>query len=75
MVKAHTSKITGAYLVREAEALSLKEALSWLKEKQIEKCIIEIDSLQLMQALFVSCDHSLLLLIIQDCKLLSSFFR
>ena len=75
MVKAHTYKITGAYPVWEAEALSLKEALSWLKEKYIEKCIIEIDSSQVMQALFESCDHSLFHLIIQDCKLLSSFFQ
>ena len=51
---ASTSKIRVAYPVRGAEALSLKEELSWLKEKQVEKCII--DSLQVVQALSESCD-------------------
>ena len=51
MIIARTTNILGAYPVREAEALSLEEALSWLKERQIDKCILETDSAQIVEAL------------------------
>ena len=48
---AHTMNIMGAYPVREAEAMSLKEALTWFKRKQVDKYVIEINSAQVIPAL------------------------
>ena len=45
MVMARTTPILGAYSAREAEALCMKEVLTWLKERQLDTCIIETDSM------------------------------
>ena len=51
MIMARTMNIMGAYPVREAEAMSLKEALTWLKRNQVDKCIIETDPAQVITTL------------------------
>ena len=45
MVMAGSKNIMGAYPLREAKELSLKEALSLLKLKKVNNCIVETDSL------------------------------
>lgn len=42
--------MAGAWLPREAEAISLKEALSWVIERRYEHCIVETDSKSLAMA-------------------------
>ena len=37
-------KVGGAWLPREAEAISLNEALSWVIERRYDHCIVETDS-------------------------------
>ena len=43
--------IPGIFRVREVEALGIREALSWLKELQLPCVIVEMDCLQVFQAL------------------------
>ena len=75
MIMAHTLNIMRAYLIREAEVTSLKEALTWLKRKQVDKCIIETNSTQVIVALNDNPKQSLFHLIIDDCKHLLRSFR
>ena len=56
-----------------AEALSLQEALSWLKHLKMRKIQVVVDALLIVQALSSSTlDNSVLGLIISDCKFLSN---
>ena len=48
---ARATPITGSFSPREAEAISVQEALSWLKEKGVDKCIVEPDSLQTIEGI------------------------
>ena len=75
MIMARTMNIMGAYLVRKARAMSLREAITWLKRKQVDKCIIETDSTQVIVALNDTPKQSLFHLIIDDCKHLLRSFR
>ena len=52
---------------REAEALCLKEALSWLKEKGFKKCIFETDSQVLARACKGVDGKSFFHTIVRDC--------
>ena len=55
------ANIMGAYPgypVREAEVLSLKEELSWLKLKKVDNCIVETNSLLVTEALNNTCNRS-----------------
>ena len=36
---------------REVEAISVGEALSWLKKKGVDKCIVESNSLQMIEGI------------------------
>ena len=82
---ARTTSILGVYPTREAEAfffffffwiieaeaLCMKEVLSWLKERQLDTCIIETDSMQVIEAQNTSSQNSMFHLIIDIlCKLL-----
>lgn len=50
-LKARSSWFEGLRVPREAEALGLKEALSWARESNFRRCIFETDS----QVLAVAC--------------------
>lgn len=41
---ARSCKVEGAWTPREAEAIGMKEALSWMIARKIDHCIIETDS-------------------------------
>ncbi|XP_074327739.1 uncharacterized protein LOC141665651 [Apium graveolens] len=64
---AHSVRREGMVPPREVEALSLKEALSWLKDKDFRRCIFETDS----QVLAKSCNsvtgRSYFATIVRDC--------
>ena len=49
---ARCAGMVGNFGVREAEALGIQEALSWLKGLQFPCVILEMDCLQVFQALF-----------------------
>ncbi|XP_073152214.1 uncharacterized protein [Henckelia pumila] len=54
------------------EALSIREALKWIKNLQLSPIIVESDALVVIEALHRTVpDHSSLFLIIEDCKLLA----
>ncbi|XP_073152648.1 uncharacterized protein [Henckelia pumila] len=58
-----------------AEALSIKEALSWLKSVDCSQIIVESDALLVIKALNNSePDSSSLSLIVEDCKILARDF-
>ena len=59
MIIARTTSIMGAFPIREAEALSFNEALSWFKVRQVDRCIIETDSTQVVEALKNTSKRSL----------------
>ena len=54
MVMTRTTPILGAYLAREAKAMCIKEVITWLKERQLDTCIIETDSMHVIEALHTS---------------------
>ena len=60
---------------REAEALCMKEVLTWLKERQLDTCIIETDSMQVIEAMHTSSQNSMFHLLVGDCKYLLRYFR
>ncbi|KAH9670971.1 reverse transcriptase domain-containing protein [Citrus sinensis] len=59
----------GAFSAREAEALGIREALSWLKEYKLPCVIVEMDCLQVFQALTEGFSGpNGFGLIIEDCR-------
>ncbi|KAK9190098.1 hypothetical protein WN943_018699 [Citrus x changshan-huyou] len=59
----------GAFSAREAEALGIREALSWLKEYKLPCVIVEMDCLQVFQALTEGFSGpNVFGLIIEDCR-------
>ncbi|XP_031091127.1 uncharacterized protein LOC115996126 [Ipomoea triloba] len=63
----------GLFSVKEAEAIAVREALSWLKANNISHCDVEIDALQITQRLSSPLFYSHFDLILLDVKdLLSS---
>lgn len=50
-LRAKCSTVDGRRQPREAEALSLKEALSWVKTWRTSKCIFETDAKLLMDTI------------------------
>ncbi|KAH9686510.1 putative reverse transcriptase/RNA-dependent DNA polymerase [Citrus sinensis] len=71
-VAAKCQSFSGLFRPPEAEALAVREALSWIKNLQLPKVIIEIDCLSVYSAL-VSHDYSPngFGLIIADCQALA----
>lgn len=49
-LRARSNVIQGSFQPREAEALGLKEALSWTKDWRKSKCIFECDAKMLIDA-------------------------
>lgn len=60
--------------VYEAEAIAIRDALSWMKEQRMDFCQIETDALQVVHALQTDDGDSYFSLVLLDIKdLLSSF--
>ena len=66
--------MAGNFGGREAEALGIREALSWLKELQFPCVVIEMDCLQVFRTLVENFSGpNGFGLIMEDCQTLSKF--
>ncbi|KAH9672066.1 reverse transcriptase domain-containing protein [Citrus sinensis] len=71
---ARCVEVAGNFGAREAEALGIREALSWMKELQFPCVIIEMDCLQVFRALVEEFSSpNGFGLIIEDCRALVKF--
>ncbi|XP_074359672.1 uncharacterized protein LOC141699722 [Apium graveolens] len=66
-VAARGKKIAGAWKAREAEAIGLKEALSWVIDRGYKQCVIETDSYALAAACNGRPGEALFGTIVMDC--------
>ncbi|KAH9750457.1 reverse transcriptase domain-containing protein [Citrus sinensis] len=75
-VAARCCSIPGRFSARDAEALGVREALSWIKQLQLSNVTIEMDSLNVYNALVTNLSGpSSFSLIIEDCRALSNSIR
>lgn len=58
-IRARSNKVRGRTQAREAEALSLKEALTWTKTWRNTMCIFETDAKLLAEAIYGSKGNSM----------------
>lgn len=59
---------------KEAEAVAIREALSWLRDKALDNIIVESDALQVINCIRGQQDDSHCGLVVGDCsQLLGSF--
>nr|XP_017222865.1 PREDICTED: uncharacterized protein LOC108199532 isoform X2 [Daucus carota subsp. sativus] len=65
--RARCRRIDGAWQPREAEALSLKEALSWVKDLQLSHCMFQSDSKVLVNACNGKAGEAYFGTIVLDC--------
>lgn len=73
-VAARGSHWRGYYSSKEAEAVAIRESLSWLKTLNIDKVIIETDSLQVTQGLNSNLGDSSFHVVLSEIKNLMSMF-
>lgn len=75
VVDAVFGNLAGSFSPSLAEALTVREALSWLLSLDFSDIVIESDALVVVEALnnLVS-DSSSLGLVVEDCKILASHF-
>lgn len=73
--KAMCKQLRGSWSPREAEALSLKEVLSWMKTHGFTNCIFETDSKLLADACNGSVGRSYFHSIVTDCTELLKHFE
>ena len=72
-VAARCRCVLGRFSARDAEALGVREALSWIKQLQLSNIIIEMDCLSAHNALVDNLSGlSSFSLIIEDCCALSN---
>lgn len=74
-VSAKSNVVKGSTQAREADALSLKEALTWVKTCRTSKCIFEIDAKLLVDAIYGSQGMSIFHNIVEDCIELMKHFE
>ncbi|XP_073121019.1 uncharacterized protein [Henckelia pumila] len=76
VIAATHGRLQGHLNAMLAEALSIREALSWLKSLGFSHIIVESDALLVIEALNNSSesDSSILGLIVDDCKILAGDF-
>lgn len=67
---ARCRTLDGAWQAREAEAISLKEALTWVKELQLSHCIFQSDSKLLVNACKGMTGEAYFDTIVRDCVFL-----
>ncbi|XP_031130585.1 uncharacterized protein LOC116032236 [Ipomoea triloba] len=73
-VAARGSHWRGYYSSKEVEAVAIRESLSWLKTLNIDKVIIETDSLQVTQGLNSNLGDSSFHVVLSEIKNLMSMF-
>lgn len=66
-LRAHTCNCRGLFTPREAEALSMKEAICWVLGKGFKRCIIEADAKLVIDAIQGSGGRISFHMIITDC--------
>ncbi|XP_074378240.1 uncharacterized protein LOC141719767 [Apium graveolens] len=77
-IRARSKRLQTGHQPRIAEAISLKEALSWTKQWRSRKCIFETDAKSLVDAITGSKDNqgrSTFDTIVDDCKELLKHFE
>lgn len=67
-LRARSSIIRGARSPKEAEAMSIREALSWMKNWRVNNCVFESDSKLLIDALDGPDGSSLFHTIVENCS-------
>nr|GMC71359.1 uncharacterized protein LOC109155154 [Ipomoea batatas] len=73
-VAARETKWYGCYQSKLAEAISIREALLWLKEMQFDRVLVETDALLVIQGLKDHDSNSSFGLILEDiCKIANDF--
>lgn len=73
-IRDRTNVIHGNYQPREAEALSLREALTWTRGWRRTKCIFECDAKVLVDAFQGDIGNTYFHLIVGDCIDLAKHF-
>lgn len=73
-VRARSNVVQGRFQPREAEAIGLKEALSWTKEWRSSKCIFECDAKLLVDAVNGSPGHTYFHAIVDECNSILKHF-
>ncbi|XP_019158357.1 PREDICTED: uncharacterized protein LOC109155085 [Ipomoea nil] len=73
-VAARGAKWRGTYMAKEAEAMAIRESLTWLKYVTLNKVVIEFDSLQVVQNYHSTSGNSYFHVILGDIKNLMSLF-
>ncbi|XP_031093123.1 uncharacterized protein LOC115997669 isoform X1 [Ipomoea triloba] len=74
-VAARGQNWLGCYQPKLAEAISVREALKWLKERNFDNVIVETDALLVIQGLKDSDFNSSFGLILEDIRKLASVFN
>ena len=74
-LRAMCKQMSGTWTPREAEALSLKEVLSWVKSFGFARCVIETDSKLLADAYNGTPGRSYFHSIVNDCVDLVKHFE
>ncbi|XP_074374021.1 uncharacterized protein LOC141714399 [Apium graveolens] len=74
-IRARSIKIRGGWQPREAEALSLKEALSWVREWRSSRCVFELDAKIVVEAVYTNGGNSNFHTIIEDCRDILKHFQ
>lgn len=67
-MRARMNTVQGGRSIREAEALSMREALSWVKNWTTTKCIFESDAKLLVDAFYGPRGKSCFDTIVEDCS-------
>ncbi|XP_074336022.1 uncharacterized protein LOC141673188 [Apium graveolens] len=66
-IRARNHKLQALYSPREAEALGLKEALSWVKDLGYNRCVFETNAKELAEACRSVQGNTYFHLIVLDC--------
>ncbi|XP_074356529.1 uncharacterized protein LOC141696263 [Apium graveolens] len=74
LLRAGSNVVQGSYHPREAEAISLKEALTWTKDWKRSKCVFECDAKLLVDAVNGSRGNTYFHAIVEDCTDLLKYF-
>lgn len=74
-LRARNEVIRGARSPRDAEALSMREALSWIKDWRRNNCVFESDSKLLIDALSEQTGNSLFHTFVEDCSELATNYE
>lgn len=72
---ARSARITGCMQLREAEVMSLKEALLWVKNGRSTQCIFEMDAKLVVDAVHGSGGNSNFHTVIKECHEIIKHFE